>query len=252
VSVGADLEEARRRAGLTVAQVSERTRIRTAIISDIEHDDYCACGGDFYARGHIRAIAKAVGTDPGPLIGEYDAAHHAPAPAAAELFEPVLPVRPDGPQQPGRRRHRMAWAVAVVALVAAAGVVAYLLIPGPNHSPHTPAGVAAGLHRAAHHHAHHAAPPVATAASRYAHRVAIHLAATEACWVEFTTPGGAYLSQFYVLGGTSKRWAFGHAVDMTLGNPGGVRLTVDGKNALPPGPSPAVTLHIGLHGKISR
>ena len=35
--------------------------IRKTIISGIEGDDYSACGGDFYTRGHIRAIARAVG-----------------------------------------------------------------------------------------------------------------------------------------------------------------------------------------------
>ena len=75
MSIGEGLAQARRQAGLTVAQVSERTRIRETIICGIERDDYSACGGDFYTRGHIRAIAKAVGTDPMPLVREYDAAH---------------------------------------------------------------------------------------------------------------------------------------------------------------------------------
>jgi cytoskeletal protein RodZ len=74
VSIGEGLAHARRQAGLSVTRVSERTCIRETIICGIERDDYSACGGDFYARGHIRAIAKAVGTDPVPLIGEYDAA----------------------------------------------------------------------------------------------------------------------------------------------------------------------------------
>jgi integrase len=68
VSIGEGLAQARRQAGLTVTQVSERTCIRETIILGIAHDDYSACGGDFYTRGHIRAIAKAVGTDPMPLI----------------------------------------------------------------------------------------------------------------------------------------------------------------------------------------
>ena len=75
MSIGEGLAQARRQAGLTVTQVSQRTCIRETIILGIEHDDYSACGGDFYTRGHIRAIAKAVGTDPVPLIGEYDTAH---------------------------------------------------------------------------------------------------------------------------------------------------------------------------------
>jgi hypothetical protein len=81
VGIGGALAEARTEAGLTVTQVSERTRIRETIIRGIERDDYSACGGDYYARGHIRAIARVVGTDPVPLIEEYDAARMPPEPA---------------------------------------------------------------------------------------------------------------------------------------------------------------------------
>ena len=66
MSIGATLAAARRRAGLTVGEVSQQTRVTEPIITRIEHDDYAACGGDFYARGHIRAIARAVGEDPSP------------------------------------------------------------------------------------------------------------------------------------------------------------------------------------------
>jgi cytoskeletal protein RodZ len=51
VRIGEALAEARRQAGLIVTQVSQRTCIRETIICGIERDDYCACGGDFYARG---------------------------------------------------------------------------------------------------------------------------------------------------------------------------------------------------------
>jgi len=85
VGIGGALAEARSEAGLTIAQVSERTRIRETIIRGIELDDYSACGGDYYARGHIRAIARVVGADPVPLIEEYDAAH----------LPPPEPVEPD-------------------------------------------------------------------------------------------------------------------------------------------------------------
>ena len=81
MGIGGALAEARTQAGLTIAQVSERTRIRETIIRGIELDDYSACGGDYYARGHIRAIARVVGTDPAPLIKEYDAARMPPEPA---------------------------------------------------------------------------------------------------------------------------------------------------------------------------
>ena len=72
MSVGDSLARARSQAGLTIAQVSQRTCIRETIVRGIERGDFSACGGDFYARGHIRAMARAIGADPVPLIQEYD------------------------------------------------------------------------------------------------------------------------------------------------------------------------------------
>jgi transcriptional regulator with XRE-family HTH domain len=93
VSIGEGLAQARREAGLSLAQVSQRTRIRERIIADIEGDDYSACGGDFYARGHIRSIARAIGTDPDPFIREYDAAQPEPDDLAeAEITQPGMAI----------------------------------------------------------------------------------------------------------------------------------------------------------------
>ncbi len=78
VSIGEVLAAARRQAGLTITQVSQRTRIRETIIRGIEEDDFAACGGDFYARGHIRAIARAAGVDGEPLVRQYDSSHRTP------------------------------------------------------------------------------------------------------------------------------------------------------------------------------
>jgi cytoskeletal protein RodZ len=119
VSIGATLAAARRHAGLTVAEVSARTRVRENIIEGIEQDDYAACGGDFYARGHIRAIAEAVGTDPAPLIEEFDQTwRSAQEITAAEAFQPSMPLRK-------RERRRVRWtgilAVLVLAVIGFAG-----------------------------------------------------------------------------------------------------------------------------------
>jgi cytoskeleton protein RodZ len=88
MGIGAVLANARRQSGLTTAQVSQRTRIREALIEGIERDDFSGCGADFYARGHIRAIARVVGVDPEPLVEEYDAT------TEAVTREDIAPVRP--------------------------------------------------------------------------------------------------------------------------------------------------------------
>jgi hypothetical protein len=72
VTVGETLTQARNQAGLSVDELSERTRIRETVIRSIELDDYAACGGDLYVRGYVRALASAVGIDAQPLIREFD------------------------------------------------------------------------------------------------------------------------------------------------------------------------------------
>jgi cytoskeletal protein RodZ len=250
MSIGESLAEARRQAGLSISQVSQRTRVREVIIGGIERDDYSACGGDFYARGHIRGIARAVGADPEPLIREYDATVRSQQPVpVADLFRPVTPIKVREPR-------RSNWsAILGLALVIVVGLAVYLVISNMRHASRARPAAALETGPAVHRHVAHARPrPPAKptpAVLPYASQVVIHLTATQDCWVEFTTAGGGYLSQSYVVGGTSKSWTFGYPVDMRLGNPGGISLTVDGKNPLPPGTVNPITLSLGLNGSIS-
>lgn len=127
VSIGEALQAARQRAGLTVSEVSGSTRIREVIIRGIERDDFSACGGDFYARGHIRAIAGAVGADPRPLIEEYDSTRRIQEIAAASVFAPVTPIKL-------RERRGINWtAVLSLIVVAALGFAGYLYFTGSGH-----------------------------------------------------------------------------------------------------------------------
>jgi cytoskeletal protein RodZ len=88
LSIGETLARARRDAGLSVADISQQTRIRESVIERLEHDDYPASGIDLFARGEIREIARAVGVDSKPLIEEYDASR----PPAGPVWEPAGPV----------------------------------------------------------------------------------------------------------------------------------------------------------------
>lgn len=130
MSIGATLAAARRRAGLTVSDVSQRTRVTEPIIRGIEQDDYAACGGDFYARGHIRAIARAVGEDPVPLIDEFDSTwRSAREVTAAEVFQPAMPLRK-------RERRRRRWSAGLAVLVLAVlGFATYKFVSGVGARP---------------------------------------------------------------------------------------------------------------------
>jgi cytoskeletal protein RodZ len=134
VSIGETLAQARHQAGLSVAQVSEQTRIRPLIIRGMEADDYSMCGGDFYARGNIRDIAEVVGADPGPLIEEYDQAYRATGPVAATSLDELLdrsgPGRPHWHRTPA---FMLVFGVAAVLIVLA--FVGYRMMGAPQPGP---------------------------------------------------------------------------------------------------------------------
>ena len=75
MSIGSELTAARERADMSIVQLSAATRIRTGLLVAMEADDFSRCGGNFYARGHIRSIARVVKADPAPLLAAFDAEH---------------------------------------------------------------------------------------------------------------------------------------------------------------------------------
>lgn len=71
LTLGTEIRAARERAGYTIAKVAEITRIRETLILNIEADDFASCGGNAYARGHIRTIAKVLKLNADLLIEKF-------------------------------------------------------------------------------------------------------------------------------------------------------------------------------------
>ncbi len=88
--IGPELTAARTRLGLSVDELADRTRIRPHVIESIEVDDFAPCGGDFYARGHLRTLARVLGKDPAPMLEAFEE-RYATAPVnARRVFEAEL------------------------------------------------------------------------------------------------------------------------------------------------------------------
>lgn len=227
MSIGEALAEGRREAGLTITQVSQRTRIRESIVRAIEQGDFSACGGDFYARGHIRSIAAAVGADPAPLIREYDETHEAPGSiSAAAVFEPSKPIRIREPRSFGLGK------VMIVALLAVIGFATYHLVQSSSHRPSNAAGYTSAADRAA------ASRP--STRPKPKHKVpakvaavptvsVISITAVENCWVEIIHPSGSLVYNGTIQAGNTMRWSVHRPVFVQLGNPGGVVFRFDNK-----------------------
>ena len=72
MSLGSVIRQARIDAGLSIDDLSERTSIRAGLLKEIESDDFTKCGGETYARGHLRNIAPLLRMDAGVLLELYE------------------------------------------------------------------------------------------------------------------------------------------------------------------------------------
>jgi cytoskeletal protein RodZ len=224
VSIGDALAAARREAGLTITQVSQRTCIRETIVRGIERGDYSACGGDFYARGHIRSIARAVNLDPDQLVAEYDATQAAPQPiTAADVFQPFTPVKL-------KERRRPNWSVLLLAgLVAVLGIAGFKLLGSHNNSP-ARSTASTSVEHSQHKQKKTTTAPAAHPKSKHVRLVLIAKPGATT-WAELTTSTGKVVYNSDV--GQSpyparKVWTEKHTVTLSLGNPAGAVLFLNG------------------------
>jgi len=71
MSLGSTIRDARKRVGMSTETLAERTSIRATLLRDFETDDFSKCGGDTYARGHVRNIANALNVEPSVFLDLY-------------------------------------------------------------------------------------------------------------------------------------------------------------------------------------
>jgi len=136
--VGNQLAAARERLRLSIDQLSTRTRIRPHVIEAMEVDDFAPCGGDFYARGHLRTLCRVLGIDAGPLVATYDSTY-ADAPVdPRRIFESELATGHGGSIRSTRGGRN--WSVLISAVMGAVLIwsVARLLLGGPAPIGDTP------------------------------------------------------------------------------------------------------------------
>jgi cytoskeletal protein RodZ len=232
VSIGETLTEERQRAGLSVTQVSLQTRIRETVIRGMEADDFSACGGNFYARGHIRSISRVIGIDPEPLVAEFDAAHGgAPQPVSAvSAFEPEQPVA-------FRERRSPNWSAAMA--LALALVVIYGVVQVVGHG-------GGGEQRTAQQVAGTPAPspsPTASAPSQNSSpvaeaprtRVEVRVQAKRTTWLNVRDDKGKSLFSGMLREGDQQSFTAKKKIRLVVGVGGSVTLTVNGKDLGSPG-----------------
>ncbi|WP_460070165.1 helix-turn-helix domain-containing protein [Streptomyces sp. YKOK-I1] len=233
-SIGRALRQARISAGLTVDDVSTATRVRIAIIRAIESDDFAPCGGDVYARGHIRTLARIVRLDPAPLIERYDATHGGrPAPTpAAPLFEAER-IRPE--------RRGPNWTAAMVAaIVAVVGFVGFTAFKGGDEdgsktsvaegSTATAGATASPTPKTEKSVDETPEPSDSAIAAAPQDKVTVQVSATDGrSWISAKDHNGRLLFDGLLKQGDSKTFQDSEKINLVLGDAGAIDLFVNGK-----------------------
>src|SRR5262245_11427600 len=127
--VGAELAEARRRKGLSLDELSQRTKIKVPKLLAIERNDMKALHGSVFARGFLRAYAREAGCDPEEIVRRYRLAYEDAAAlvdaANGRPSDGTDPVSVDVPgaavTQTVDAGYERSWISGVVVLVIAAG-----------------------------------------------------------------------------------------------------------------------------------
>jgi cytoskeleton protein RodZ len=256
-SVGRVLQQARLDAKLTIDEISTSTRVRAPIVHAIEEDDFSRCGGDVYARGHVRTLARAVGLDPDEVIAQYkEEAGGPPEPAsAATLFEAER-IKPE-PRRPN-------WTAAMVAaIVAVVGFVGFTLVggggdggtdkpeadqnkhvaqqsPSDDHTVTTPPEDTATSSATDEEGGGQSADPKpsdsvgepsdSAVAEAPADKVTVHMTAEDSnSWVSVKDHNGKLVHDGVLKKGQSETFTDDKRLDLVLGNAGGMQLYVNGK-----------------------
>ena len=224
-TIGEALRSAREAQGKSLDDAAVATRIRPSYLEALEEEQFGELGGSVYAKGFLRSYAGYLGVDPAPLLEAYRAQETPSAP----VFEHA--PRAIGGLGTGRRRPN--WllvaivGVSIVLLVSLWG----LLRPAPDPGDTQPAFVTTPARTTgAGNKAGAAARPAPATTARPATRdVTVTLRYAGASWTRVVADGRV---AFEGTPGPRQRRTFTarRSLELVLGYPTGVRLTVDGKD----------------------
>jgi transcriptional regulator with XRE-family HTH domain len=216
-TIGEALRSAREAQGRSLDEAAVATRIKASYLEALEREQFGELGGSVYAKGFLRSYAGYLGIDPAPLLEAYRAQEQPDAPLFAHAPRAI------GGLKTGRRGPN--WLAVAIACVSVILLVSLwgLLRPAPDPGDAQPAFVTTPATTAA-----AAKPPPATTAAA-PRQVTLTLRYAGASWTRVTADGRL---AFEGTPGPNQRRTFKarRSLDLVLGYPAGVRLTVNGKD----------------------
>ena len=226
---GQMLRAAREEKKWSLIDTEETTKIRVRYIQALEEEDYGILPGTTYVKGYLRTYAKQLGLNSDEIIALYSDSFTPETGPALELAQMQVKARPSWV------RPLIIGSIAVLALVLVI-VIAGLYQPGKKvaDSPYSPTALPSAPKPAAV--APAASPPVVTnpenVVAATQDGLTAQLVFTQDCWIEVRVDGQPPIQGTFTAG-TSKEVKGTSKIELvSVGNAGGLSVTLNGK-ALP-------------------
>jgi len=220
MTLGSTIRDAREAARISLESLSESTSIRLGLLTEMENNNFAHCGGDTYARGHLRNIANRIGLNPQILLDLYNDQHSTENRAIQDLL-----VENNIMQVP-REKKTISWKVPALVSVTILFVIASVQIVTSNQdSAPTPAPSVS---------ASKSAEPTPAVTSKSG-PVELTLVASRGNSYIHIVVDGSQAEKGSMFQGESKTFKGKKVISIYLSNPAGLDLTLNGKQLAPLG-----------------
>jgi cytoskeletal protein RodZ len=225
MSLGALITKSRTAARLSIEDLSTITNIPTSLLREMENDNFKKCGGETYARGHLRNIAAKLEIDERIFLDIFE----------VEVVAPEKPIREllseNNVTMPYQEPKRISWKVLAAGSAAALVLFAGAQIFFSNIDSGDDQEIVATTSATPSNSTSESATPSAAASPEIVGGVTVELVASRGTtWLYATNENGTQIFSGQIRKGDSKRFSEAKQVNLRVGNAGGVDISVNGKS----------------------
>ena len=238
MTLGSTIRDAREAARISLESLSDSTSIRIGLLTEMENNNFSHCGGDTYARGHLRNIANRIGLNPQILLDLYNDQHSTENRAIQDL------LAENNIMQVPREKKTISWKVPALVSVTILFVIASVQIvtsnqdSSPTPAPSVSASKSAEPTPAPTESSTPTPPPTqspAPAVTSKSGPVELTLVASRGNSYIHIVVDGAQAEKGSMFQGESKTFKGKKVISIYLSNPAGLDLTLNGKQLAPLG-----------------
>jgi cytoskeleton protein RodZ len=230
MTLGSTIRDAREAARISLESLSDSTSIRMGLLAEMENNNFSHCGGDTYARGHLRNIANRIGLNPQILLDLYNDQHSTENRAMQDLL-----VENNIMQVP-REKKTISWKVPAVISVSILFVIASVQIvtSNQNSSPAPAPSVSASKSAESTPAPTESAAPSPAVTSKSGPVELTLVASRGNSYIDIIVDG-VKIEKGSMFQGETKTFKGKKVISIYLSNPAGLDLTHNGKQLAPLG-----------------